>query len=122
MAHAYAHRRSGGGMSEHDFGEAYTFLELFLRTYVVHEDEVKTVLQAILDTYMLEYNRADPTRALKELRNPRNAGRKRSISDDDMRRIQELHSQNHSIRTIADETGVPKSTVQRLLNNQTSRN
>ena len=103
-------------MSEHDFGETYTFLEFFLRTYVVHEDDVKTVLQTILETYMLEYNRADPIRALKALRNPRNAGRKKHISDDVESRIRELRNQGHSIRCITEETGVPKSSVQRLLN------
>ncbi|MBR3431187.1 MAG: helix-turn-helix domain-containing protein [Clostridia bacterium] len=115
----YSYRRTGGGMTEHDFGETYTFLELFLRTYVVHEDEVKTVLQAILEMYMLEYNREDPVRALKALRNPRNAGRKKRIANEVVSRIRELHSQGHSIRCIADETGVPKSSVQRLLNEGT---
>ncbi len=115
ISHDYSYRRTGGGMTEHDFGETYTFLELFLRTYVVHEDDVKTVLQAILKTYMLEYNRADPVQALKALRNPRNAGRKKQISNEVVSRIRELHSQGHSIRCIADETGVPKSSVQRLL-------
>jgi hypothetical protein len=102
-------------MSEHDFGETYTFLELFLRTYVVHEEDVKTVLEAILKTYMLEYNRDDPIRALKALRNPRNAGRKSQVRDKDVSRIRELRKTSLSIRKIAEETGVPKSTVQRLL-------
>ena len=115
----YSYRRTGGGMTEHDFGETYTFLELFLRTYVVHEDEVKTALQAILEMYMLEYNRADPVRALKALRNPRNAGRKKHIGNEVVSRIRELHSEGHSIRCIADKTGVPKSSVQRLLNEGT---
>jgi len=106
-------------MSEHDFGETYTFLELFLRTYVVHEEEVKIVLQAILDTYMLEYNRADPIRALKALRNPRNAGRRSQTREEDISRIRELRRNHHSIRKIAEETGVPRSTIQRLLNEPT---
>jgi len=113
ISHDYSHLRTGGSMSEHDFGETYTFLELFLRTYVVHEEEVKIVLQAILDTYMLEYNRADPIQALKTLRNPRNAGRKKQISDDNVGRIMELYSKGLSIRKIAEETGIPKSSVQR---------
>lgn len=112
----YSHRRTGGCMSEHDFGETYTFLELFFRTYVTREDEVQIVLQAILDIYMLEYNRADPARALKELRNPRNAGRKRHFVKEDACRIRELHHQGYSIRNIAEELGIPKSSVQRLLN------
>ena len=119
IAYDYSHRRTGGSMTEHDFGETYTFLELFLRTYVVHEDEVKTVLHAILEMYMLEYNRKDPVRALQALRNPRNAGRKKHIANEVVTRIRELHNQGHSIRCIAEETGVPKSSVQRLLNDGT---
>ena len=115
IANDYSHRRMGGCMSEHDFGETYTFLELFLRTYVVHEEDVKTVLEAILKTYMLEYNRDDPIRALKALRNPRNAGRKSQVRDKDVSRIRDLRKTSLSIRKIAEETGVPKSTVQRLL-------
>jgi len=119
ILHDYSHRRTGGGMSEHDFGETYTFLELFLKTYVVHEEEVKISLQAILDTYMLEYNQSDPIRALKVLRNPRNAGRKSQVKEEDISRIRELRMNHHSIRSIAEETGVPRSTVQRLLNKPT---
>ena len=47
-------------MTEHDFGETYTFLELFFRTYYSREEEVKIVLEAILTTYMQEYGRKDP--------------------------------------------------------------
>ena len=115
MPHDYSHRRTGGCMSEHDFGETYTFLELFLHTYTVHEDDVKVVLQAILETYVLEYNRKDPICALKALRNPRNAGRKQQTVDDDIRRIKHMHSKGYSIRSISAETGIPKSTIQRLL-------
>ena len=122
IPHDYSHRRTGGCMSEHDFGETYTFLELFLRTYTVHEDDVKVVLQAILDTYVLEYNQADPVRALKALRNPRNAGCKRQTGDDAICRIRELRSEGCSIRAISEKTGIPKSTVQRVLKNLMSRN
>ena len=122
MPHDYSHRRTGGCMTEHDFGETYTFLELFLHTYTVHEDDVKVVLQAILDTYVLEYNRMDPVCALKALRNPRNAGRKQQTGDDDICRIMDLRSKGCSVRSIAEKTGIPKSTVQRLLKNTVYRN
>ena len=102
-------------MSEHDFGEAYTFLELFLHTYTVHEDDVKVVIQAILDTYVLEYKQVDPVRALKTLRNPRNAGRKQQTSNEDICQIKDLRNNGCSIRSISERTGIPKSTVQRVL-------
>ena len=121
-SHDYSHCRTGACMSEHDFGETYTYLELFLRTYDLHEEEVKTALNAILEMYMQEYNRSDPIRALKELKNPRNAGRKQQIADDDIRRIKELRSLGQSIRSISEETRIPKSTVQRVLNRPLSRN
>ena len=121
IPHDYSHRRTGGCMSEHDFGETYTFLELFLRTYTIHEDDVKVVLQAILDTYVLEYNQADPVRALKALRNPRNAGCKRQTGDDAICQIRELRNGGYSIRVISMKTGIPKSTVQRVLKNLVSR-
>ena len=121
MSRDYSHRRTGLCMSEHDFGETYTFLELFFQTYTVHEDDVKVVLQAILDTYILEYNRADPLRALKTLRNPRNAGRKQQITDEDMCKIKDLHNKGLSIRSISEETGISKSTIQRMLQKPPSR-
>ena len=111
----YSHRRTGLCMTEHDFGETYTFLELFLKTYTSHEEEVQIVLDAILAIYMLEYGRRNPVRALKALRNPRNAGRKPAIPDDAERTVKSLHCRGKSIRTIAEETGLSKSTVQRLL-------
>ena len=109
-------------MTEHDFAETYTYLELFLSTYTVHEEEVGTTLKAILDTYMLEYNRKDPIHALRVLRNPRGAGRKALTTTEDATRVQELHNSGMSIRGIAEETGLSKSTVQRLLNKLLSRN
>ncbi len=118
-AHDNSFRRTGGSMTEHDFGETYTFLEFFLRTYVIHEDEVRIILKAILETYLLGYNRADPIRALKRLRNPWNAGRKKQITNEEVRRIRELHNRCHSVRRIAEETGVPRSSVQRRLNELT---
>ena len=117
IPHDYSYCRTGGCMSEHDFGEAYTLLELFLHTYTVHEDEVTVVLQAILDTYALEYNRKDPARVLKALKNPRNAGRKQQTRDDDICRIKDLRSKGCSVRSISEKTGIPKSTVQRVLKN-----
>lgn len=115
MPRDYSHRRNGLYMTEHDFGETYTFLELFFRTYTVHEDAVEVALKAILDTYMLEYNQADPIRALKALRNPRKAGRKQQIADEDICKIMNLHCKGWSIRSISEETGISKSTVQRVL-------
>ena len=109
-------------MNEHDFGETFTYLELFLKTYTTHEEEVKVVLDTILEIYMKEYQRKDPVRALHTLRNPRCAGRKRTISVDIIQNVCSLHDAGESIRSIAEKTGVSKSSVQRILNERMSRN
>ncbi len=109
-------------MTEHDFAETYTYLELFFKSYVVHENEVEIALKAILDTYMLEYNHKDPIHALRMLRNPRGAGRKALTTTEDVVCVMKLHNSGNSIRSIAEETGLSKSTVQRLLKKQLSRN
>ncbi len=115
MSQDNIYRRTGLCMTEHDFGETYTFLELFLKTYCSHEDEVRIVLDTILATYMQEYGRKDPIQALKALRNPRNAGRKQTIPEDVEHMVKSLHCLGKSIRAIAEETGLSKSSVHRLL-------
>ena len=118
----YSYRRAGLCMIEPDFGETYTYLELFLNTYTTHEEEVKIVLDTILETYMKEYRQKDPVRALHTLRNPRGAGRKKTIPDETIQNVRSLHETGESIRSISEKTGVSKSSVQRILNERVSRN
>lgn len=118
----YSYRRTGLCMNEPDFGETYTLLELFLKTYTTHEEEVKIVLETILEIYMKEYQRKDPARAIRALRNPRYAGRKKSLSDETIQNVKSLHDEGESIRSIAEKTGVSKSSVQRILNKLVSHN
>lgn len=117
------YRRTGGGMSEHDFGETYSFLELFYRTYTINEKAVKDVLGTILDVYKMEFDcgNSNPEIVLKTLRNPRNAGRKQTLSADTIDTVFSLRSTGISIREIAYKTGISKSTVQRLIANHTSQ-
>ena len=118
----YSHRRTGLCMNEPDFGEVYTLLELFLKTYTTHEDEVKIVLDAILEVYMKDYRKKDPVRALHALRNPRRAGRKQAILSEAIQSVLLLHDEGESLRSIAEKTGISKSSVQRILNEQVSHN
>lgn len=118
----YSYRRAGLRMIEPDFGETYTYLELFLNTYTTNEKEVKVVLNTILEVYMKEYRKEDPVCALHTLRNSRGAGRKKSIPDEAIQEVRLLHEAGESIRSIAEKTGVSKSSVQRILNERVSRN
>ena len=102
-------------MTEHDLGELYTYLELFRKVYGGYDTEVHSLMSAILDIYMDEYRHKNADAALRELRNPRGAGRKTSVSDDSRERIRELRGLGLSIRKISAKTGIPRSTVQRIL-------
>lgn len=90
-------------MIEKDLGELYTYLELLQKTYLCCEDEVRILLDTILRIYSLQFYRKDLVAAVHELRNPRNAGRKRTYSDADMQRVKEKSGEGLSIRKIAAE-------------------
>lgn len=101
-------------MSEKDFGELYACLACFYSTYAIEEQAVKLVLDTVAWTYATEYGHGDPS-AIKDLHNSRGAGRKQKTSQETQQRIRDLAKSGLSIRQISAETGVPKSTVQRLL-------
>lgn len=101
-------------MSEKDFGELYACLACFYSTYAIEEQAVKLVLDTVAWTYATEYGHGDPS-AIKDLHNSRGAGRKQKTSQEMQQSIRDLAKAGLSIRQISAETGVPKSTVQRLL-------
>ena len=101
-------------MREKDFGDLYACLACFYSTYAIEEKAVKLVLDTVAWAYASEYGHDDVS-AIKELRNLRNAGRKQKNGQDVKKRIMELAKSGLSIRQISAETGVPKSTVQRIL-------
>lgn len=109
-----AQSRFGSRMLERDFGELYALLKCFHRTYAIHDEEVKLVLETIAEAYSTEYHRSD-RKAIEELSNPRRAGRKKKLTELDKQRVQELHRAGHTVRDIAALTGIPKSSVQRVL-------
>jgi hypothetical protein len=94
---------SGLTMIEKDLGEPYTYLELLQKTYLCCEDEVRILLDTILQIYSMQFYRKDLVSAIHELRNPRNAGRKCTCSDADMQRVKEKSGEGLSIRKIAAE-------------------
>lgn len=109
-----AQSRFGGRMREQDCGELFTLLSCFHRTYAIHEDEVKLVLETIAEAYSTEYDHPD-TRAIEILRNPRGAGRKKKLTESDEQHVQDLHREGYTVREIADLTGISKSSIQRML-------
>lgn len=102
-------------MIDHDLGELYTYLELFNKVYGGYESEAATILNGILEIYTEEYRVENADKALRELRNPRKAGRKSSITEEQKSEIKRLREAGKSIREISGETGVSRSSVQRLL-------
>ena len=101
-------------MQEKDFGELYACLACFYNTYAIEEQAVRLVLDTVAWAYAAEYGR-DNASAIKDLRNLRGAGRKQKNGQDVKQRIMELAESGLSIRQISAETGIPKSSVQRLL-------
>lgn len=108
-------RAPGIGMTACDLTELYSFLELFRRVYLGFDHEVDTLLYGIRDIFSLECFIVDLETALRELRTPRNSGRKAKYPTSDRIRVEKLFHDGHSIRDIAAVTGIPKSSVQRLL-------
>lgn len=101
-------------MQAKDLGELYTYLELFGRVYDGYDREIETIRKGIESIYTEEYPE-DANDALNRLKNPREAGRKQKYGQSQVKRVQELADAGLSIRRIAAETGIPKSSVQRWL-------
>lgn len=102
------------GMRAVDLGELYTYLKLFGRVYTDCERERQIMEQGIEEILNREYSQEEASAALQAIRNPRNAGRRRKNGLEAQEQIKELSAQGKTIRDISAETGIPKSTVQRL--------
>ena len=115
-------RERGLIMADRDLAELYSYLRLFRRTYVACEKETDELLDAVKYLYMLQTGIIVTDEALVQLRNPKAAGRKKSITQEQCQKVRELHSSGMSIREIAANTGLSKSSVQRILQDNVSRN
>lgn len=107
--------RTGLIMSEVDLGELYCYLELFHKTYISNEEKVLDVMKTIRELYSLQEGIKEEDVVFRFLGNPRNAGRKTRITDEERKTIKALSKAGYSIRSIAKETGISKSSVQRIL-------
>ena len=108
-------RVPGVHMVERDLSELYTYLELFGRTYTVCAPEVMALMQTVKDIYILQTGISDEEAVFRALRNPRNAGRKKKVTEGDSAKIKQLSGEGMTVRAIAEELHIPKSTVQRML-------
>jgi len=100
-----------------DLGELYTYVKLFGQVYTDCERERENLEQGIEEVFRREYGSRDVCGCLQAMRNPRKAGRRRKNGPKTQEQIKALSKQGKSIREISAETGIPKSTVQRLKKN-----
>ena len=106
---------SGCFMQEKDLAELYTYLELFAKTYLCGRDAAVSLMDSVRKVYSLEYACSDPVKEMRKLRNPRNAGRKPLYSDVIIAQVKQLRRAGLSIRDISAQTGIPRASVQRIL-------
>ncbi len=86
----------------------------------IHTDcgrERQTLEHGVEGVFDREYSSRDACGVLQAMRNPRKAGRRRKNGPEAQEQIKALSEQGKSIREISAETGIPKSTVQRLKKN-----
>lgn len=114
--------RTGCLMQDKDLCELYSFLKLFQRTYYPCEQETEQLLHTVRELYMLQTGTGDAEQALMELQNPRRAGRKKRITEEQRQTVRELHGRGMAIRKIAANTGLSRSSVQRVLKEAVSHN
>ena len=69
------------------------------------------------DVSGIEDKSEDASTALQATKNPRKAGRRRKNGPEAQEQIKALSAQGKTIREISAETGIPRSTVQRLKKN-----
>ena len=102
-------------MKEQDLLELYHLLVMYRDTY--HEEEEKD-LGGWIQMVSVRYRERTGGKEIREGRNPRRAGRKRSYPESHDRKILELYQEGFSIRHIAEEAGCSPGHVQDVINRQ----
>lgn len=102
-------------MNNKDLAELHYYLSLFHDVYAIRSNEVDDLLESIKMIFEAQTGEHNPEQVMRMLRNPRNAGRKEKCSNDDLRIINALREEGRSIRQISEQTGISKSSVQRIL-------
>lgn len=101
--------RAGPGI----WGELYTYWNLFGQVYTDCERERQILEDGIEEVFAREYESRGACGVLQAMRNPRRE-RKEKNGPEAQEQIKALSEQGRSIREISAETGIPKSTVQRM--------
>ncbi len=96
-----------------ELGELYTCLKLFGQVDMDCERERLILEHGIEEVFDREYSGRDACGVLQAMRNPRKAGRRKN-GPEAQKQIRALSGQGKTIREKSAETGIPKSTVQRL--------
>ena len=108
-------RAIGCCMQDKDLAELYTYLDLFAKTYLCGRDAAVSLMDTVRKVYSLEYVCSDPDKEMRKLKNPRNAGRKPLYSGFVTAQVNQLRREGLSIRDISAQTGIPRSSVQHIL-------
>lgn len=102
-------------MKWHDLGELYTYLDQFKKIYTGCTEEAAAIQKYILEIYARGHGQEDAEMALRSMRNPRQAGRKKAHGEKAQVEVKSLSAQGKSVREISKEMGIARSTVQRMI-------
>ena len=101
-----------------DFSELYMYLELYERTYNSNLSESLKIRTHLEQCYCVKHGLKD-TSGVSEIfhkisRNPREAGRKKSYTEEGEKAVWEYIENGMSIREVSRKTGMSAGTVQRI--------
>ena len=108
-------RIPGVFLCAHDFYELHASLSFFNKVYSCYDAEITALLLGIEEIYANEFTDSNIEEARKQIKNPRNAGRKPHYTEEDIEQIRALRKDGLSIREISEKTGISKSTIQRCV-------
>ena len=113
-------RRTRARIRMEELADIYSSLKYFTRYYDDAEEEIKTVLQAIEDTYKREYPDAELDDGFV-FYNRRGAGRKSRLSPDDRKQIALLRKQGVPVEQIAKQYNLEVSYVYKIIRKEQGR-
>ena len=101
-----------------DFSELYTYLELYERTYncnLAESSKIRTHLEhCYCEKHGLKNSKEVPAIFHEISRNPREAGRKKSYTQEQENIVLQYLKNGMSIREVSRKTGISPGTVQRI--------
>ena len=113
-------RIKGQRIRMEELADIYSSLKFFSQYYDDAENEVKTVLQAIEDTFKREFPDAELNDGFV-FYNRRGAGRKSRLSPDDRKQIALLRKQGVPVEQIAKQYNLEVSYVYKIIRKEQGR-